>query len=207
MTFYEDHARRLFGLRASSDRTPLRRLKAAAVWLAEWLRSCADHYAAARQYDILFRLSDAELEHRGLSRVTLAHDLIGMREDATAAARAAPAPADRLRQDLRVLCRAHGAELVAAAAMVSIRPARAGGLPVEIVIDRGRRAVVFGDWVSDLDTDEQVLDLAEMALTGRLRLKTATRGRAREWTLERRQAGGAWTEISAMGAQRRGAWH
>jgi hypothetical protein len=118
----------------------------------------------------------------------------------TARQRSAPAAsADRLRHDLSALCRAHGAAWIADAEMVSIRPARAGRLPVEIVIDRGRRAIAFGDWVSDLDTDAQVLALAEMALAGRLRLRITARGRAREWTLEQRQADGAWTEISTMG--------
>lgn len=97
MTFHEDHARRAFGARAWSDHAPLRRLKAAAAWLAEWVRSCADHFAAARLYDTLYRLSDADLERRGLNRITLAHDLIRMREDAAAAARAAPASVGRAR--------------------------------------------------------------------------------------------------------------
>ena len=34
-----------------------------------------DHYAAARMYESLSRLSDAELERRGLRRATLAQDL------------------------------------------------------------------------------------------------------------------------------------
>jgi len=43
--------------------------------LARWLKTCADHYAAAAAYDDLSRLSDVELGHRGLSRDVLARDL------------------------------------------------------------------------------------------------------------------------------------
>ena len=40
-----------------------------------WVKSCADHYAAAAAYEELSRLSDAELKRRGLSRDILARDL------------------------------------------------------------------------------------------------------------------------------------
>lgn len=49
-----------------------------AVWranLAAWLNRCADRWAAVAAYDELSRLSDAQLEHRGLRRDTLARDL------------------------------------------------------------------------------------------------------------------------------------
>lgn len=46
-----------------------------AIWLAAWVRTCADHYAAAAAYDDLSRLSDRQLTHRGLSRDILARDL------------------------------------------------------------------------------------------------------------------------------------
>ena len=96
MTLHEDHARRMFAARASGDATPFQSLKAAAVWVSEWLQSCADHYAAAALYDSLSRLSDTDLDRCGLSRTTLAHDLIHMRESAVAT-RTTPAPVDRER--------------------------------------------------------------------------------------------------------------
>ena len=43
--------------------------------LVQWLRTCAEHYAAAAAYDDLSRLSDTQLQHRGLSRDILARDL------------------------------------------------------------------------------------------------------------------------------------
>jgi hypothetical protein len=43
--------------------------------IAMCARTCADYYAAAALYDQLRGLSDAELEHRGLSRDTLARDV------------------------------------------------------------------------------------------------------------------------------------
>ena len=52
------------------------RLKAAAAWLCGWIESCADHYAAAKIYETLFRLSDAELARRGLSRENLMQDVV-----------------------------------------------------------------------------------------------------------------------------------
>jgi hypothetical protein len=45
------------------------------VWLASWVRTCADYYAAAAAYDDLSRLSDTQLKHRGLSRDVLARDV------------------------------------------------------------------------------------------------------------------------------------
>ena len=49
------------------------------VRLASWVRTCADHYAAAAAYDDLSRLSDTQLKHRGLSRDILARDVSGWR--------------------------------------------------------------------------------------------------------------------------------
>jgi hypothetical protein len=40
-----------------------------------WIKNCADNYAAAAAYDGLSRLSDAQLNQRGLSRDILARDL------------------------------------------------------------------------------------------------------------------------------------
>ena len=44
--------------------------------IAAWVKSCADHYAAATAYEELSRLSDAELKRRGLSRDILVRDVI-----------------------------------------------------------------------------------------------------------------------------------
>jgi hypothetical protein len=41
----------------------------------KWLKGCAEAYAAAAAYEDLSRLSDTELQHRGLSRDVLARDL------------------------------------------------------------------------------------------------------------------------------------
>ncbi len=64
---------------AKPKRGLLSRLKAFARAFAEWIEDCADHYAAAQLYGHLIRLSDHELAQRGLSRDTLAHDLIQRR--------------------------------------------------------------------------------------------------------------------------------
>jgi len=37
-----------------------------------WVATCADYYAAAAMYEQLSRLSNAELERRGLNRASLA---------------------------------------------------------------------------------------------------------------------------------------
>ena len=42
----------------------------------DWLRTCADAFTAAQTYEELRHLSDAELHRRGLSRDTLASDLM-----------------------------------------------------------------------------------------------------------------------------------
>jgi hypothetical protein len=43
--------------------------------IAEWLATAADYYTAAAVYEQFSGLSDAELQRRGLSRVTLARDV------------------------------------------------------------------------------------------------------------------------------------
>lgn len=43
---------------------------------AVWCRTCADYYNAAAVYEQLSGLSDAELQRRGLSRETLARDVV-----------------------------------------------------------------------------------------------------------------------------------
>ena len=43
--------------------------------LAVWIHTCADYWAAAATYEQLSRLSDADLDRRGLSRPTLAQDI------------------------------------------------------------------------------------------------------------------------------------
>lgn len=52
-----------------------RRVASVAMWFADWITAAADHYAAAAVYEQLSRLSDAELQRRGLSRATLAQDV------------------------------------------------------------------------------------------------------------------------------------
>ena len=45
---------------------------------AVWFRTCADYYHAAAAYEQLSGLSDAELRRRGLSRETLARDVVNI---------------------------------------------------------------------------------------------------------------------------------
>ena len=47
------------------------RLRAFATSLSAWLATCRHYHAAASHYEDLSRLSDAELERRGLTRSTL----------------------------------------------------------------------------------------------------------------------------------------
>jgi hypothetical protein len=51
------------------------RLGALRSHLAAWVGTCADYYRATVLYDELSRLSDAELNRRGLSRARLGWDL------------------------------------------------------------------------------------------------------------------------------------
>jgi hypothetical protein len=61
---------------ASGATAPARfRLGSLCAAVATWLKDCADKYAAATAYENLSRLSDKELEHRGLSRDVLSRDL------------------------------------------------------------------------------------------------------------------------------------
>ena len=47
------------------------RLEVVAATVAAWLTACRNYYAASSRYEDLSRLSDAELERRGLTRTTL----------------------------------------------------------------------------------------------------------------------------------------
>jgi hypothetical protein len=47
-----------------------------ARWIGGYIEVMADHYAAAAIYEQLYRLSDAELQRRGLTRDTLARDVL-----------------------------------------------------------------------------------------------------------------------------------
>src|SRR5262245_22067832 len=50
-------------------------IKSAAESFAAWVQSCAELEADAALYDALRKLSDSELQKRGLSRDTLARDI------------------------------------------------------------------------------------------------------------------------------------
>jgi hypothetical protein len=58
-------------------------LEAFAATVTAWLTACRNYYAAASRYEDLSRLSDAELERRGLTRTTLGRHACeaGDRED------------------------------------------------------------------------------------------------------------------------------
>jgi hypothetical protein len=58
----------------------LSRFKSLMNELAVWMTRYADNWAAANLYDSLRSLSDAELRNRGLSRATLAHDVVQFRD-------------------------------------------------------------------------------------------------------------------------------
>jgi hypothetical protein len=51
-------------------------IKSVAHFFISWVKSCRDYYAAAATYERLRKLSNAELRRRGLSRDTLAQDLV-----------------------------------------------------------------------------------------------------------------------------------
>jgi hypothetical protein len=47
------------------------------AWVDTWFTTCRAYYRAAIAYEELYRLSDAELRHRGTTRRTLARDVTG----------------------------------------------------------------------------------------------------------------------------------
>jgi hypothetical protein len=52
------------------------RISSIARGIADCIKVMTDHYAAAARYEQLSRLSDAELQRRGLSRATLARSIL-----------------------------------------------------------------------------------------------------------------------------------
>jgi hypothetical protein len=66
----------------SAGRLPLAaRISSMAKWIGDYVERAARYYAAAAIYEQLSRLSDAELRRRGLSRHTLARDVVAARFD------------------------------------------------------------------------------------------------------------------------------
>jgi hypothetical protein len=53
-----------------------RTVRRAAALASAWLETCRDYYEAATIYEQLSGLSDAELRRRGLSRTTLASEIV-----------------------------------------------------------------------------------------------------------------------------------
>ncbi|MBX9587928.1 MAG: hypothetical protein K2X43_01400 [Hyphomonadaceae bacterium] len=74
--FIQEFSARPLSAAQSRKRGWLQSPKAAAMWVPEWVQSCADRCAAAAMHECLSRLSDAERAVRGFSRATLAHNLI-----------------------------------------------------------------------------------------------------------------------------------
>jgi hypothetical protein len=66
--------------RMSAERTHRSSLRRFLAHTKDWFRACADSYAAACAYEDLRHLSDADLSRRGLSRATLAADLLRSQE-------------------------------------------------------------------------------------------------------------------------------
>ncbi len=62
-----------FSSRAAAS--PSNWIRLAGLRIVTWATTCADYYAAATMYEQLSRLSDPELERRGLTRATLARDV------------------------------------------------------------------------------------------------------------------------------------
>jgi hypothetical protein len=52
------------------------RISSIARGIADCIKVMTDHYTAAARYEQLSRLSDAELQRRGLSRATLARSIL-----------------------------------------------------------------------------------------------------------------------------------
>jgi hypothetical protein len=50
-----------------------------AKWVGDYIKTMAECYAAATMYEQLSKLSDAELQRRGLSRHTLVRDVVAAR--------------------------------------------------------------------------------------------------------------------------------
>ena len=55
------------------------RVSSAGRWIADYIQMMADYYAAATMYEQLSKLSDAELQRRGLSRHALVRDVVAAR--------------------------------------------------------------------------------------------------------------------------------
>jgi len=81
MTAHDRSSRLMITHDGSPPSQFLRRI--ARLWMpvASCMRTATDYYAAALLYEQLSRLSDSELERRGLSRENLARDVVARCDD------------------------------------------------------------------------------------------------------------------------------
>ena len=67
---------RIIGAASPSGLPLAGQISSIASGIADCIKVMADHYTAAAKYEQLSRFSDAELQRRGLSRATLARDVL-----------------------------------------------------------------------------------------------------------------------------------
>jgi hypothetical protein len=66
-------------INAASGKLP-EKMATLANWIAAWVDACAEYRGSAALYEQLRRLSDAELQKRGLTRDTLARYAFKLRD-------------------------------------------------------------------------------------------------------------------------------
>jgi len=73
------------------------------------------------------------------------------------------------------------------------------GFQMSVMIEDGRFALYFDDWMEEFESEDIVRDVLEAALRGEARLRVDTlAGRRWRWTLERLDAAGNWVSESTI---------
>ena len=75
MNMHAQHSPAWTDLRLAPEVPFANRVPSLGTRIADWLATAANYYTAAAVYEQLSRLSDGELQRRGLSRATLASDI------------------------------------------------------------------------------------------------------------------------------------
>jgi len=93
-----------------------------------------------------------------------------------------------------------GAQAARSHSGVSVKASGPNGFDMTVMVEDGRFALYFDNWVEEFDNDEIARRTFEAALAGEARLRVDTlSGRRWRWTLETLSDDGVWVPESTIG--------
>ncbi len=108
---------------------------------------------------------------------------------------------DLFLQDIEAVIReCGGAQVTRFQSGVSVKASGPNGFDMTAMVEDGRFALYFDNWVEEFECEAIARGLFEAALAGKARLRVdMLSGRRWRWTLERLEDGGDWVPESTIG--------